>query len=481
MLRSRAKRRKKSTLKKHYKKAAELSGSQLSIAFRRFRKNKAGLFGLTISAIVVFVAIFANVLAPFDPLDPIALETNYSPFYKPPGVYEGPVFAETLANVFFTDGSFETDFIIGGWSPVLGWDRVNLTDIGIQPLFGIYAARCGLDINQLSYDLSSNQDLYYDRLDFSIYMNGSSPTTLFIVLTDENNVETQIDIYIEEENSWISESIDLSVQNLISVSFEKDVGGSDIIIDRVYINGGTPFKHTHLMGTNFKSEDLFSKIIHGSRVTLIVSVGAILISLLIGVPLGLVAGYYRGKVDDVIMRFTDIFMTLPFYFTMIFVIMLLQNTRWLEILLRELHLSAQALLVALTVGLGVFGWMGITRLIRATIMQIREMDYVEAARALGASNRRIMIIHILPNVLAPLIVVVTVAMAVNILGEAGLAFLGFTDDSLSSWGRELQSGLEIAAVAWWPIVFPAIVITITVMAFNMIGDGLRDAFDPRLR
>ena len=144
-------------------------------------------------------------------------------------------------------------------------------------------------------------------------------------------------------------------------------------------------------------------------------------------------------------------------------------------------LSAQVILVAVTFGLGIFGWMGITRLTRATIFQIREADYVEAARCIGASNRRIMLIHILPNVLAPLIVVVTLGLSANILVEAGLAFLGFTTEDLSSWGRELSNGFDYATVAWWSVFFPAILIIIAVMGFNLLGDGLRDAFDPRLR
>ena len=144
-------------------------------------------------------------------------------------------------------------------------------------------------------------------------------------------------------------------------------------------------------------------------------------------------------------------------------------------------MSAEVILLSVTVGLGLFGWMGLTRLVRSTILQVREMDYVEAARALGASNRRIMIIHILPNILAPLIVATTFNLAVNIVAEAGLAYLGYTNDQLASWGRELSNGFGVVTEAWWPVVFPAILIISAVMAFNLLGDGLRDAFDPRLR
>jgi len=169
------------------------------------------------------------------------------------------------------------------------------------------------------------------------------------------------------------------------------------------------------------------------------------------------------------------------YFVMILIIVVINNTLWIDNLLIELGLSTQVILVAVMVGLGIFGWMGFTRLIRATILQIRETDYVEAARTIGASNRRIMIIHILPNILAPLIVVATLNLSSYILVEAGLAFLGFTTEDLASWGRELSNGFDYATVAWWDVFFPAILIIIAVMGFNLLGDGLRDAFDPRLR
>jgi peptide/nickel transport system permease protein len=273
----------------------------------------------------------------------------------------------------------------------------------------------------------------------------------------------------------------LKIRNPEEVMIIKADSGSDVLIDNMFLGGGTYFKNTHLMGTNFKSQDLFSRLVYGARVSMFVSIGAILIALVIGLPFGLVAGYYGGRVDDLIMRLTDIFMTLPFYFVMILIIVVISNTPWIDNLLIELGISTQIILIAVMVALGLFGWMGFTRLTRATILQVRETDYVEAARSIGASNRRIMIIHILPNILAPLIVVSTLALSANILVEAGLAFLGFTTEDLASWGRELSNGFDYATVAWWAVFFPAILIIIAVMGFNLFGDGLRDAFDPRLR
>jgi ABC-type dipeptide/oligopeptide/nickel transport system permease subunit len=328
-------------------------------------------------------------------------------------------------------------------------------------------------------------------LTFSVYLEGDEPTTLSIIFDLEDGETTQFDYEIDNNNTWKSTgtkfykesdmTIVSRIRNPVGIAFIKGAGGSNIIIDNIVLKAGEYFKHFHLLGTNWRSHDLLSKLFYGSRVSLIVSVGAIILSMVIGIPFGMVAGYFRGKVDQVIMRITDIFLTLPFYFVMIIVIVVLQDTPALDNLIIRLGLTAEVIIVSVTVGLGIFGWMGMTRLIRATILQIREMDYVEAARALGASNRRIMIVHILPNILAPLIVVVTYLLAVNIVAEAGLAFLGFTDQSLASWGRELDDGVTIVSVAWWPVLFPAIFIIVAVLAFNLLGDGMRDAFDPRLR
>lgn len=466
--------------KKKYKKAEELSGSQLAIAFRRFRRNRAGLIGLTLTLFIFFLAIFADYIAPFDPLEPLALETNYSPFYQPPGTYKGAIYYDQMSRINIQDGGFETAFGFSLWT-YNNWNRVNLTEQGINSSSGSWAVRCGTVENYLSYDISSGEDLFFNELEFDTYLDGTNSTTLTIIISyGANKQDEETSISINLNNTWRHQVIELSARNPEEIIFTKG-DGSDILLDNIKLIGGIYFSHVHLMGTNYRSQDLFSKIIHGTRVSLIISIGAIIISLILGIPLGLISGYYRGRTDEVIMRMTDIFLTLPFYFTMILVIVLIQGTQWVDNLINRLGIGTQVILIAVTFGLGIFGWMGITRLIRANILQIREMDYVEAARALGASDRRIMIVHILPNVLAPVIVVVTLALAVNILAEAGLAFLGFTDESLASWGRELNDGFEIAAVAWWPVFFPAILIVIAVMAFNLLGDGLRDSFDPRLR
>lgn len=485
MFESRTQRRKKKMLRKKYKKAEELSGSQLAIAFRRFRKNRAGLLGLILSTGVILMALFADVLAPYDPATYFLIHyPGYVPSYQPPGVKEGAELYDYTNYVF--NPNFE--FPLSEWSN--DWERINLNTSGIPSgiEYGSYAARGSSQGGELTQDITAYNDLLFTELSFKAYAVGE-PATLSVIFTDEDGKEDQIDLTLSE-NRWNSVELALQDDYGLSVRKEKQESikislrvntGSDVIVDNFNLKAGKYFKNVHYMGTNYKSEDLFSRLVHGARVSLLVSFGAILISLFIGLPLGLIAGYYRGRVDEIVMRMTDVFLTLPFYFVMILAIVVIQNTRWVDNLLIEMGLSTQVILVAVMLGLGIFGWMGITRLVRATILQIRESDYVEAARCIGASNRRIMVVHIFPNVLAPLIVVVTLGLSANILVEAGLAFLGFTTEDLSSWGRELSNGFDYATVAWWSVFFPAILIIIAVMSFNLFGDGLRDAFDPRLR
>ncbi len=494
MFKSRTEKRKQSLLKKKkFKKASELSGSQLAIAFRRFIKNRAGLLGLVLSIAIFLIAIFADVLSPYAPLEPMAMK-NYVPWYLPPGNVEGRIPPDLNKLI---DESFEASWPVPlAWDINAGWSVVNLNDSGISGGLGQYAVRASAGSTYLSQDIDDDdpdEKLLFTSLSFMAYLDGNDSTTLSVLIEFANEPDMKIDINITNSNSWRTiteqfyfatkrspEQIAVKIVDPTRITFSKGEG-SDLLLDYIQFKAGVYFSDFHILGTNWRSHDLYSKLLYGSRVSLIVSVGAIIISLIIGLPLGLFAGYYRGKVDELIMRVTDIFLTLPFYFVMILVIVVLQDTPALDNLIIRLNIGAEVIVISVMLGLGIFGWMGITRLVRATILQIREMDYVEAARCLGASNRRIMIVHILPNILAPLIVVVTYALAVNIVAEAGLAFLGFTDVSLASWGRELDDGTEIVAVAWWPVVFPALFIITAVMAFNLLGDGLRDAFDPRLR
>ena len=221
----------------------------------------------------------------------------------------------------------------------------------------------------------------------------------------------------------------------------------------------------HFLGTDRVGRDIWSRTLYGGRVSLAVGFSAASISTVIGVILGSVSGYYRGKADQVIMRFTDVVMTFP---------------RVVIILTAAIYLGQSIASVIFLIG--VFSWPGITRLVRGQVLSLREQQFVLASRSLGAGNRRIIVTHVLPNVVAPLLASVTFAVNGAILLEAGLSFLGVGIPlPTPSWGNMLETArsLDVLQDGPWIWVPPAVMILLTVLSINFIGDGLRDAIDPR--
>jgi len=231
-----------------------------------------------------------------------------------------------------------------------------------------------------------------------------------------------------------------------------------------------PFRSTnrfHILGTDSLGRDILSASIWGARTSLTVAAIAITIQLLIGVILGAVAGYFGGRIDGIIMRITDLFLAVPYLFLLLIAVSIWE--------------SISLFFIALTIGF--FGWSGTARVVRAEFLSLREMEYADAARALGVSNRGIIFRHLLPNALAPVIVLATLNVASVILIEAGLSFLGFGDPAAISWGTAIQWGMTgyTLRFAPWVATIPGIVIFVTVLSFNLVGDALRDALDPRLK
>jgi len=221
----------------------------------------------------------------------------------------------------------------------------------------------------------------------------------------------------------------------------------------------------HLMGTDVLGRDIFSRIIYGARASLIIGVVATSISLVIGVTIGAISGYYGGWLDALMMRITDIFFAFPFFLLAIAIMTFLG-----------------ASFINIFIALGIVGWTNYARLVRGQVISVKESEYVEAARAVGAKDARIILKHILPNTLTPVIVYTTMNIGVVILAEAGLSFLGIGVRPPSpSWGLMLAEGKDFLFNASWLVIWPGIAIFLTVLGYNLLGEGLRDALDPRLK
>jgi len=219
-----------------------------------------------------------------------------------------------------------------------------------------------------------------------------------------------------------------------------------------------------LLGTDYLGRDLLIGLIYGGRATLLVGVVAAFLSVFIGVVVGALAGYYGGWIDEALMRITEFFQVLPTLLFAMVLVTLFSPTLW-----------------TISIAIGVVSWTGTARLARGEFLRLKQLDYILAERVIGAGNGRIIWRVILPNAVAPLIVSATLAIGTAILFEAGLSFLGLGDPNNMSWGLMIGNNRPYILAAWWAVTLPGVAIFLTVLAVSLIGDGLNDAFNPRLR
>lgn len=260
--------------------------------------------------------------------------------------------------------------------------------------------------------------------------------------------------------------------------------------------GVKPGNYTLVLGGDDYGRDLLSRILYGARTSLVVAILVMLVGPWIGIGIGLIAGYYGGKTDETLMRLTDIFLAFPgLILAIAFSAVLppriqdflnanpaIRNFFLSLFALKPQHAGAMAYLVSVIIALWIVWWPGYARLVRGQVLSARENVYVEAARALGVPTRWILLRHIFPNILGPVLVYLTLDFGGVILTEAGLSFLGVgAVPPIADWGRIINDGSQYFPNSWWLVFYPGLMILLTVLGFNLIGDTLRDVLDPKTR
>ena len=277
-------------------------------------------------------------------------------------------------------------------------------------------------------------------------------------------------IRLKRDRVAMAAAVTIIVLILIAVFapvFEAIIGHGPIDQDRDngLTPGGIPRGPTGdaLLGYDVVGRDVLMRIIFGARVSLFIGVVSTTIALFIGVLMGMFAGYFGGWVDAVLSMIMDVVLSFPFLLTALVLVAIFEPSIYISISI-----------------IAFFGWTYIARIVRGQVLSLREKEFVEAARSLGASDIRIMFSDILPNLVAPIIVYATLLIPANILSEASLSFLGLgVKPPTPTWGQMLAEAQEVYTTAWWFLIFPGIALLVTVLAFNLLGDGLRDALDPR--
>ena len=225
-----------------------------------------------------------------------------------------------------------------------------------------------------------------------------------------------------------------------------------------------PGTNGFLLGSDSLGRDVTAGIVHGAKTSLLIGLIATLVAVFIGILFGALSGYYGGQLDNMLMRITEIFQTIPSFIFAILLVAILKPS-----------------IYSVVIAISVVSWPGVARLVRGEFLSLKSREFVQACHTLGMSDLRIMLREILPNCLSPIIVIGSLMVATAILIESGLSFLGLGDPNIMSWGFQIGAGRTMLRSAWWVCTFPGVAILITVLAINLVGEGLNDALNPRLR
>lgn len=323
------------------------------------------------------------------------------------------------------------------------------------------------DMDLKSSELPPNLNLYRVDEDNSIFYRNKDKKVFHF--TSNGHYVTDVP-FVERDirNSIFTYELDGKLINVdYSMTREEATKGEvEVSIDGELLDTHRTWNKTYLLGTDKIGRDMFTRIVHGSRISLSVGIVAVSIRVFIGIILGSISGFYGGKIDTLIMRFAEMVMCFPFLLIAISLVVILGPSIYNVMLV-----------------LGLLGWPGIARIVRAQILSLKEQEFMEATEALGIRDSRKIFKHLLPNVMSSVIVFATMGMAGAILTEAALSFLGLgVQPPRPSWGNMIQAARSLYALEnqWWLWIPPGLSIFITVISFNLLGDGLRDALDPKL-
>jgi len=323
------------------------------------------------------------------------------------------------------------------------------------------------DMDLKSSELPPNLSLYRVDEENSIFYRGKDKKVFHF--TSDGHYVTDVP-YVDRDirNSIFTYELDGKLIN-VDYSMTRDEatkGEVEVSIDGKELETYNTWNKTYLLGTDKIGRDMYTRIVHGSRISLSVGIVAVSIRVFIGIILGSISGFYGGKIDTLIMRFAEMVMCFPFLLIAISLVVILGPSIYNVMLV-----------------LGLLGWPGIARIVRAQILSLKEQEFMEATEALGIRDSRKIFKHLLPNVMSSVIVFATMGMAGAILTEAALSFLGLgVQPPRPSWGNMIQAARSLYALEnqWWLWIPPGLSIFITVISFNLLGDGLRDALDPKL-